>query len=61
MVKKEKKKKLSANAGDVRVVRDGKRCRFSSQAGKIPWRRVRQPSPVFLTGESHGQRRPTGP
>ena len=23
---------------------------------KIPWRRKRQPSPVFLSGESHGQR-----
>ena len=25
-------------------------------AGKIPWRRARQPTPVFLPGESHGQR-----
>ena len=24
--------------------------------GKIPWRRVWQPTPVFLPGESHGQR-----
>ena len=24
--------------------------------GKIPWRRARQHIPVFLTGESHGQR-----
>jgi len=24
--------------------------------GKIPWRRARQPTPVFLPGESHGQR-----
>ena len=24
--------------------------------GKIPWRRRRQPAPVFLPGESHGQR-----
>ena len=24
--------------------------------GKIPWRRAWQPNPVFLTGESHGQR-----
>ena len=23
---------------------------------KIPWRRARQPTPVFLPGESHGQR-----
>ena len=25
-------------------------------AGKIPWRRKWQPTPVFLHGESHGQR-----
>ena len=24
--------------------------------GKIPWRRAWQPTPVFLPGESHGQR-----
>ena len=24
--------------------------------GKIPWRRALQPTPVFLPGESHGQR-----
>ena len=24
--------------------------------GKIPWRRKWQPTPVFLSGESHGQR-----
>ena len=23
---------------------------------KIPWRRAQQPTPVFLAGESHGQR-----
>ena len=27
---------------------------------KIPWRRKWQPTPVFLPGESHGQRSPTG-
>ena len=26
--------------------------------GKIPWRRAWQPTPVFLPGESHGQRSP---
>ena len=25
-------------------------------SGKIPWRRTRQPTPVFVPGESHGQR-----
>uniref|UniRef100_A0A4W2HA23 Uncharacterized protein n=1 Tax=Bos indicus x Bos taurus TaxID=30522 RepID=A0A4W2HA23_BOBOX len=29
---------------------------FNSWAGKIPWRRKWQPNPVFLPGESHGQR-----
>ena len=29
---------------------------FNSWAGKIPWRRACQPTPVFLPGESHGQR-----
>ena len=27
---------------------------------KIPWRRARQPTPVFCPGESHGQRRLVG-
>ena len=29
---------------------------FDPWAGKIPWRRTWQPTPVFLPGESHGQR-----
>ena len=33
-----------------------KRCRFDPWVGKIPWRRKWQPIPVFLPGESHGQR-----
>ena len=33
-----------------------KRCGFDSWVRKIPWRRARQPTPVFLSGESHGQR-----
>ena len=39
-----------------------RRCRrhrrrgFKSWVGKIPWRRKWQPSPLFLPGESHGQR-----
>ena len=33
-----------------------KRHGFISQVGRIPWRRVWQPTPVFLPGESHGQR-----
>ena len=33
-----------------------KRHRFSPWVGKIPWRREWLPTPVFLPGESHGQR-----
>ena len=38
-------KEYACNAGDV---------------GSIPWRRKRQPTPVFLSGKSHGQRRLEG-
>ena len=31
-----------------------KRCRFSPWVGKIPWRRVWQPTPASLPGESPG-------
>ena len=37
-------KNPAANADDGRGV------------GSIPWRRTQQPTPVFLPGESHGQR-----
>ena len=30
--------------------------RLDHWVGKIPWRREWQPTPVFLPGESHGQR-----
>ena len=33
-----------------------KRCEFDPWVGKIPWRKAWQPTPVFLPGESHGQR-----
>ena len=33
-----------------------KRLGFNPWVGKIPWRRAWQPTPVFLPGESHGQR-----
>ena len=42
-------KNLGASAGDVRD--EG-----SILVGQIPWRRAGQPAPVFLPGESHGQR-----
>ena len=40
---------LPTNAGDMRR-------RFDPWVRKIPWRRAPQPIPVFLAGESHGQR-----
>ena len=48
VVKKKKKKNPPANAGDIRNV--------GYYGGEIPWRRAWQPTPVFLPGESHGQR-----
>ena len=33
-----------------------KRHRFDPWVRKIPWRRAWQPTPMFLPGESHGQR-----
>ena len=33
-----------------------KRHRFNPWIRKMPWRRVQQPTPVFLPGESHGQK-----
>ena len=46
-------KESTCNAGDTG------RCEFDPQdpqVGKILWRRAWQPTPVFLPGESHGQR-----
>ena len=33
-----------------------RRCRLNPWVRKIPWRRKWQPTPVFLPGETHGQR-----
>ena len=52
--KKKKEKKMPAKAGDMRDV--GSIPGF----GRFPWRRAWQPTPVFLLGESHGQRSLTG-
>ena len=42
-----------ANAGELRH-------RFNPWVRKIPWRKAWQPTPVFLPGKSHGQRRLAG-
>ena len=44
-------KNLPANAGDASDERG-----FGPWVGKIPWRRKRQCTPVFLPGKFHGQR-----
>ena len=36
--------------------RKGKKLGFDPWVRKIPWKRKQQPTPVFLPGESHGQR-----
>ena len=43
-------KNQAAKAGDI------KKPGFDPWVEKIPWRRTWQPTPVFLPGESHGQR-----
>ena len=48
VVKKKKKGNPPTGAGDIRDV--------GSIPGKIGWRRKWQLPPVFLPGESHGQR-----
>ena len=47
-LKKKKRKKISLQYS---------RHRLDPWVGKIPWRRKWQPTPVFLPGKSHGQRR----
>ena len=47
-------KNLPAKAGDRREV--GLIAGSDPCVRKIPWRRAGQPTPVFLPGESHGQR-----
>ena len=45
-------KAFAYNAGDVGS---------DTWVGKIPWRRKWKPTPVLLTGKSHGQRSLVGP
>ena len=45
-------KTLPVNAADIRDA--------GSKPGKMLWKRAWQPTPVFLPGESHGQRRLVG-
>ena len=38
------------------VMQEMRETEFNLWVRKIPWRRKWQPTPVFLSGESHGQR-----
>ena len=49
-----------ASQGGFCQCRKCRRRGFDSWAGKIPWRRKWQPTPVFLPGGYHGQRNPVG-
>ena len=49
-----------AFAGKESTWNAGERPGFDPWVGKIPWRRAWQPTPIFLPGESHGQRRLVG-
>ena len=42
--------------GQKRTYLQCRRPRFDPWVGEIPQRRIQQPTPVFLPGESHGQR-----
>ena len=44
-------KESACNAGDLGSI---------PGSGNIPWRRAWQPTPIFLSGEFHGQRRLVG-
>ena len=43
-----------AKPGDI------KRCKFNPWVRKIPWKRARHPTPVFLPGEFHGEQNLAG-
>ena len=49
--------------GGVSSIGHGCQCKrhgFGPWTGKIPWRRTWQPTPVFLPGEFHRQKRLAG-
>ena len=45
-----------AGASSKEPARQCRRCGFDPWVREIPWRRPWQPTPVFLPGESHGER-----
>ena len=51
---------FSSGSDGKRICLQRRRLEFSPWFGKIPWRREWLPTPVFLPGESHGQRNLAG-
>ena len=49
-------KGFSGSSNGKESVYNAGRPGFNSWVRKVPWRRAWQPTPVFLPGESHGQR-----
>ena len=49
-----------SSTDSVSQCRRHRRLGFSPSVGKIPWGRKQQPTPVFLPGKSHGQRKLAG-
>ena len=47
---------LGFPGGSVAKNPEGRKHRFDPWVGKSPWRRIWQPTPVFLPGKFHGQR-----
>ena len=47
--------RASLVAQNLKICLQCRRPRFNSWIGKIPWRRARQPAPVFSPGESYGE------
>ena len=58
--KKNKKKKQKQTKKKPASEYRRQRCGFNPWVGTIPWRRKWQPTPVFLPGIFHGQRRLAG-
>ena len=50
------KRKLASLELHLWLIRRLRRHKFHTWVGKIPWRKKWQPTPVFLLGQSHGQR-----
>ena len=51
---------VSCGATGKEPICQSRKCGFDPWVGKMPWRKKWQTTPVFLPGESHGQRNLAG-